>query len=187
MKQVKQSKAETLRAKDIMNQHPVTVGPHDSLQTAMELMVENHVTGLAVIDGADRCMGVLSGTDILRYEQDHAEERAEVNSDLARYFDQMTRRWEDVRLTSYALEKLAELEVDDIMSRDLISVRPETPLRTVAKKMLEQEVHRVVVVGRDNRLIGLITSIDFVRLAARGTSNEKPPARRRPRSSAARK
>jgi CBS domain-containing protein len=145
----------------------------------MELMVENHVSGLAVVDEAERCIGVVSGTDLLRYEQDHRELTAEANSDLARYFDQMTGRWEDVRVTSYALEKFAELEIDEIMSRDLISVRPETPVRDVASKMLDQHVHRVLVLDPEGRLLGLITAIDFVRLAA--GSNERPGARRHAR------
>ncbi len=175
---VAQSRAKSLTAKDIMNRHAVTVSPRDNLQTAMELMLENHVTGLPVLDSAERCLGVISANDILRYEQDHAEFVAEANSELARYFDQMTQRWEDVRLTSYALEKFNEIEVDEIMSRDLLFVRPQTPVATVAKKMLEERVHRLLVLDRENHLLGLITATDFVRLVAneipRQTTKRKP-------------
>ena len=96
------TRTETLSAKDIMNRHVVSVSPRDKLQAAMELMLDNHVTGLPVLDRADRCVGLISATDILRYEQDNAELVAEATSDVARYFDQMTLAPEDVRLTSYA-------------------------------------------------------------------------------------
>jgi len=175
------TRTETLSARDIMNRHVVTVSPHDKLQAAMELMLENHVTGLPVVDKADRCIGLISATDILRYEQDNAELVAEATSDVARYFDQMTQRWEDVRLTSYALEKLNEIEVHEIMSRDLVFARSDTPATSVAKKMLAQGVHRLLVLDGENYLLGLVTATDFVRLAAKGTPIKKVATRRRTR------
>ena len=162
----------------MMNRHVVTVAPRDTVQTAMEMMVENHVTGLPVVDQAERCVGLISATDLLRYEQDHAEFSAEANSDLARYFDQMTQRWEDVRLTSYALEKLAELEVDEIMSRELIFVRPKTSIRNVARTILNQHVHRVLVLDTRKHLLGLISATDFVQLAMKQDAYPQALARR---------
>ncbi len=162
-----------------MNRQVVAVSPRDKLQSAMELMLDNHVTGLPVLDQADRCVGLVSATDILQYEQDNAELVAEATSEVARYFDQMTQRWEDVRLTSYALEKLNEVAVEEIMSRDLVFVRPDSPITGVAKKMLDQGVHRLLVLDDERRLLGLITATDFVRLAAKGTPKKKPAARRR--------
>jgi len=173
------TRTETLSARDIMNRHVVAVSPRDKLQAAMELMLENHVTGLPVMDRADRCIGIISATDILQYEQDNGELVAETTSDVARYFDQMTQRWEDVRLTAYALERLNEIEVDEIMSRDLVFVRPDTPVTSVARKMLDQGVHRLVVLDEENYLLGLVTATDFVRLAAKGAPKKKVAARRR--------
>jgi CBS domain-containing protein len=175
------TRTETLNAKDIMSRHVVTVSPRDKLQTAMELMLENHVTGLPVLNHTDHCVGLISATDILRYEQDNAELVAEATSDVARYFDQMTQRWEDVRLSSYALEKLNEIEVDEIMSRDLVFVRPDTPVTSVARKMLDQGVHRLLVLDEEKYLLGLVTAIDFVRLAAKGAPKTKVAVRRRAR------
>jgi len=176
-----QTRTETLSAKDIMNRHVVTVSPRDKLQAAMELMLENHVTGLPVMDRADRCIGIISATDILQYEQDNGELVAETTSDVARYFDQMTQRWEDVRLTAYALEKLNEIEVDEIMSRDLVFVRPNTPVASVARKMLDQGVHRLLVLDEEKYLLGLVTATDFLRLVAKGARKKKVAARPRTR------
>jgi CBS domain-containing protein len=179
MKQLKQAGTLPGRARDIMNRHVVTIGPRDTLQRAMELMVENHVTGLPVVDEADRCVGLVSTTDILRYEQDHSEFTTEANSDVARFFDQTTQQWEDVRLTSYALEKFGELNVDEIMSRDLIFVSPGASIAAVARTMLNEEVHRVLVLDRGRRLLGLVTAIDFVRLAAKRSAKKEAAARSR--------
>jgi len=163
-----QTRSKELCAKDFMNRDIITVTPEDNLQAAMEVMLDNHVTGLPVLDKADHCVGLISATDILRYEQDNADLVAEATSDVARYFDQMTQRWEDVRLTSYTLEKLSEVQVSEIMSRDLLYVRPDTPATSVAQTMLDREVHRLLVLDEKKYLLGLVTATDFVRLVAKG-------------------
>ncbi len=155
-----------LTAADIMQTDVVTVGPKETLQDAMELMTENHVTGLPVVDHKGRCVGVISATDILNYEQEHAEFTTEANAELARHFDPETNRWESVRVSSYALEEFGEVPVQDVMTRDLVAVGPEAPLNEVARTMIDGEVHRVLVVNQRRELVGLISAFDFVRLFA---------------------
>lgn len=155
-----------LTAADIMQKDVVTVGPEESLREALELMIENHITGLPVLDQKSRCVGLISAMDILGYEQDHAQDAAEANAEMARYFDPDTQRWEDVRVTAFALEEFAETPVAEIMSRDIVSVDPETSLSSVAALMIEQQIHRVLVMDEEKALLGLISSVDFVQLYA---------------------
>ena len=138
----------------------------DTLQDAMSLMTENHITGLPVANSKSVCIGVISATDILTYEQDHSEFAAEANSDLARYYDPDTERWESVRLTSFALEEFAEVKVSQVMSREVVSVGPQTTLDEVARAMVGDNIHRVLVLDETQHLLGIISSFDFVRLFA---------------------
>ena len=155
-----------LTAKDIMQTDVLTVEPTDSLQEAMSLMTENHVTGLPVLDRKDRCVGLISASDILNYEQEHSEFAAEANQEMASYFDPEQQRWESVRVSSFALEEFAEIPVSEIMTRDLIAVRPETPVRDVARRMAENDVHRILVLDEKQGLHGIVSASDFVRLVA---------------------
>ena len=155
-----------LKAEDIMQRDVVVCAPHDSLSQAMELMTENHVTGLPVMDSKGRCVGLISATDILNYEQDHAEFTAEANDDMARHFDADTQRWESVRVSSFALEEFGDVHVEEVMTRELVSVDRDTPVKKVAKLMVDSAVHRVLVLSEQQGLQGLISSIDFVRVVA---------------------
>lgn len=157
---------EKLTAADIMQTDVVTVDPGDSLQEAMSMMTENHVTGLAVLDRKSRCVGVVSATDVLNYEQEHSEFTSEANEDLARYYNPQEERWESVRVSSFALEEFAEVPVSEIMTRNLITVRPNTPVTEVAKKMDEARIHRILVVDEKQGLHGIISASDFVHLVA---------------------
>ncbi len=153
-------------AADIMERDVLCVSPADTLQEAMAMMTENHVTGLPVMDAKSRCVGVITATDILSYEQEHSEFTSEANADLAHHFNADTQRWESVRVTSFALEEFGDVRVEEVMARDLVSVQRDSTLRQVAKRMKDNQIHRVLVMDDERRLFGVISSSDFVRLIA---------------------
>ena len=161
------TKTESSRtAAEVMQKDLVVVHDDDTLQDAMSLMTENHITGLPVANSKSVCVGVISATDILTYEQDHSEFAAEANSDLARYYDPDTERWESVRLSSFALEEFAEVKVSQVMSPAIVSVGPRATLAEVARTMVSENIHRVLVLDETQHLLGIISSFDFVRLFA---------------------
>ncbi len=153
-------------AADLMQRDVIAIRHGDSLQEAMNLITENHVAGLPVVDSKDRCVGLISATDILNFEQEHSEFTAEANANLARHYDSDTGRWESVRVTSYALEEFAEERVERLMATNVVSVTTDSPLKDVARTMIEQSIHRVVVLDKDQRLQGIVSSTDFVRMFA---------------------
>ena len=155
-----------ITAADMMQRDVIVVYDNDSLQETMELMTENHVTGLPVVDAKNRCVGMITASDILNYEQEHAEFTAEANAELAQHFNADTQQWESVRVSSFALEQFGEVHVKEVMARELVHVGITTPIREVAQKMRDEKIHRVVVLSEDYRLHGIISTFDFVRLYA---------------------
>src|SRR5690554_6287244 len=121
----------TLLAQDIMQTELVTVRRGDSLREAMELMVDSHVTGLPVVDGRGRCVGVVSITDVLGLEYEQAESASEFE-EVGSYFDPDEQRWEHMRLSG-AIDELPDLTVEDVMSTDIISVPRDASVHDVAK------------------------------------------------------
>jgi CBS domain-containing protein len=163
---MKKTALDKLTAQDIMQRGLIVVYDRDTLRDAMELMTTNHVTGLPVVNKQEVCVGVISASDILNYEQEHSELNAEANEDLARHFNQDTQQWENIRLSSFALEAFGDVRVEEVMTRDLITVTPETPLRDVARAIRDGRIHRVLVLNPQQRLLGIISAFDFVRLVA---------------------
>ncbi len=153
-------------AADIMQRDVIVVYARDTLQDAMSLMTENHVTGLPVVNSAGKCIGVITATDILNFEQEHAEYASEVNDDMALHYDADSGKWEHVRVSSFALEQFGEVTVEEVMARELFSVREDTSVKEVADEMLREKIHRVIVTSNECRLLGIITSLDFVSLYA---------------------
>jgi CBS domain-containing protein len=147
-----------------MQREIVTIGPNDALRQALDLMTENHVTGLPVMDGKSRCIGLISATDILNYEREHAESVGDAVT--GQHFNPDTQQWETVSLTAFGLEDFGDVQVQDLMARELIWVSRDTPLQQVARTMLDAKVHRVLVLDDNQHLYGIVSSLDFVRLVA---------------------
>ncbi|MFO0787836.1 MAG: CBS domain-containing protein [Pirellulales bacterium] len=151
-------------ASDYMQRDIITVSPDDTLREALSLMTENHVTGLPVMDGRSRCIGLITSSDILSYEDERAD--ASTSTATAGFFDPETQQWEHVPLAAFGLEEFGDVLVGDVMTRDLIWVTQSTTLKEVARRMLRHRVHRVLVMDEDARLYGILSSFDFVRVVS---------------------
>lgn len=64
-----------------------------------------------------------------------------------------------------------ERYVDQLMSRPVVTVTPDTSLRDAAADLIENDVGAVVVVDGAGRFEGLLTATDFVLLARDGTAS----------------
>ncbi len=60
-----------------------------------------------------------------------------------------------------------------IMTRNVITVSPETPVAEAAKTMLDNHISGLPVIA-DGRLIGIVTEGDFLRRAEIGTERARP-------------
>jgi CBS domain-containing protein len=65
------------------------------------------------------------------------------------------------------------VKVQDIMRRDVITVRPETPLKEVARLLVEHRISGVPVVDAEGRVLGVVSEADLV-VKERGTEGERP-------------
>jgi CBS domain-containing protein len=150
--------AATLMKRDI-----VTVSPDDTLKVALALMVENHVTGLPVMDDKCCCVGLITSSDILNFVEEHSDVAEESTT---QYFDPETKQWETMSLANFGLVDFGVVAVSEVMSRELIWVDRDAPLNEVAAKMVKEHVHRALVMDKNFKLYGIISAYDFVRLVA---------------------
>jgi CBS domain-containing protein len=147
-----------------MQRDVVTVTSANTLRESLALMTENHVTGLPVMDNLNRCIGVITSSDILNYEQEHSEESSEDGT--AEVYDSETQQWETIPLSAFGLAEFGHVQVGEVMTRDLIWVDRDTPLKDVARKMINERVHRVLVMDDGSHLYGILSAYDFVRVVA---------------------
>lgn len=61
--------------------------------------------------------------------------------------------------------------VADVMSRELVTTRPDSPAHLAASMMLEFRIGSVPVVNEDGALVGVVTITDYLNLARRALLN----------------
>jgi predicted transcriptional regulator len=64
------------------------------------------------------------------------------------------------------VENLPTDEVGRFMTPDPVMALPETSIRTLARRMLDASIHRVIVVDQDNHPIGIVSSMDIMAAVA---------------------
>lgn len=145
-----------VQVQSVMQRHPVTIHAEETVQDAVDKMTENHVSALPVVDDGHYLKGILTVSDLVRLVQD-AERTLE--SDVAIYDTSFI-------VTDLIRETLGTDQVASVMSGILVKVRQDDSLKKAAKLMIENRLHHLPVVGKDMKLLGILSAIDFVRLVA---------------------
>ena len=57
--------------------------------------------------------------------------------------------------------------VSGYMTADPVTATPDTPVGTLARRMLDAHVHRVIIVGPAGRPVGIASSTDVLAAVAR--------------------
>lgn len=152
-----------VHARDLMRSDVITLSPELPLVEAQRVLVESDISGAPVVDEAGQVVGVVSASDLLRSvseEHDTGLTRASYFRDVLPFsVSDWSRDVEDFQ------DRLEELTVADAMTKEIVSVSPNASLRQVATALREHRVHRVLVV-EGSRLMGIISSFDFVELFA---------------------
>jgi CBS domain-containing protein len=60
----------------------------------------------------------------------------------------------------------------DIMTTPVITVRPETPVKHVAHRLVENEIHAMPVEDAEGSLLGIVTEADLLRMQATAGTGE---------------
>ncbi|AGB30547.1 CBS domain containing protein [Natrinema pellirubrum DSM 15624] len=70
---------------------------------------------------------------------------------------------------------MEDIFVARVMSTDVYTVAPDTLVEDAAGEMLDNGIGSVVVVDDDNRLEGILTTTDFVRIVAERKPKDRTP------------
>lgn len=145
-----------------MTRKIITIAPGASIMDAARLMLDNHVSGLPVVDVKGTLVGIITERDLLR--------RQEIGTQRKRP------RWLEFILgpgrQAAEYVQTAGRRVQEIMTRDVQTVTEDTPLSDVVAVMEKYHVKRVPVMD-GNKLTGIISRQNFVRAVA-GLAREVP-------------
>lgn len=117
----------------------ITIDEHTSMMKASIIMKEKKIRCLPVVDKKGKVLGIVSDRDL----KDAAPSKATTL---------------DVYELNYLL---SSMKIGDIMTKNLVFVRPDETVEFAALLMLENKISSLPVINDKHNLVGIITQTDI--------------------------
>lgn len=152
-----------MQAQDVMTQNVISVSPDDTIARAIRLMLQERISGLPVIDGVGRLVGIVTEGDFLRRTETATERKRP--------------RWLELlmgpgRLADEYVHTHGR-KVSEVMTADPVTVSEDAPLETVVALMEKKRVKRIPVM-RGDKVIGVVSRANLLHALARLAAEAAP-------------
>jgi acetoin utilization protein AcuB len=132
---------EQMLAGERMTRRPIAVGQNEPINEALSLMRQEKVRRLPVLDKRGKLVGIVCEKDLLYASPSP--------------------------VTSLSMHELhyllSKITVKDVMTKDVITVKEDTPLEEVARVMADNKIGCAPVM-RQGELVGIITETDIFKI-----------------------
>ena len=153
-----------MKARDVMTAPVITVKDTAAVKDVAKLFLERGISAVPVVNARDELVGIVSEGDFLH--------RSEIGT-------QRQRPWwlalmaGDQGLAADYIKSHAKC-VADIMTRNVITAAPDTPLNEIAAMLEQHGIKRVPIVHEKN-LVGIVSRANLVQaLASSGSKLDIP-------------
>jgi CBS domain-containing protein len=152
---VDQQDIRRLAAGEIVDTDWPTLGPDETVEDAIKLFAEARVSGAPVVEGEELVGIVTEGDLIFRDAEIKSPGFLDILGGIVPLGD-----WNEYREETL---KSAGVTVGEVMTREPITVSPETSLSEAATIMAERRI-KILPVTEDGRLRGVISRMDILTL-----------------------
>ena len=142
-----------MKARDVMVSHVITVGPELDVKAVANTLVANGISAVPVVTIDGSIVGIISEGDLMRRIVSGAKRS----------------RW--LETFSSAEQLMADFvrahgrKAKDVMTRQVISISPDTSLQEIANLLEKHGIKRAPVI-ENGRLVGIVSRADLVRALA---------------------
>ena len=152
-----------MNAADVMVSNVITVNVDATVQEAASTLATNHVSAVPVVDRQGKLAGIVSEGDLIR--------RSEIGTErsLSWWHALSTNR----RLAKESVRSHSR-RVTDVMTTNIISVKPDSTLGEIASLLETNRIKRVPVV-QDGTVVGIVSRANLVEALA--SVMAQPPER----------
>jgi CBS domain-containing protein len=146
----------SFKISDAMSAVRLTVSPTDKLDAVAKLFQAHEINSAPVVDAMDRCVGMITSHDLVRFQSELPSTNARVDQGLSY---EITQRDSDgaIQVVSHPFD-----EVQRQMSPAVQSIDEDQSLLVAARMMCEQHLHHLVVLDHSERPVGILSSLDIL-------------------------
>jgi CBS domain-containing protein len=149
---------ETLTVGEVMTKDVITVREETPFKELVRLMKEHDVSGLPVLNPRGCLSGIVTEADLLEVVGGHTGIKKR-HTQFGRLLDRLLvpGRTDTIDSTT------ANTSARSLMTSELITTTPDTPVREAARHIVESGVKRLPVVDENKRVVGIVSRQDLLR------------------------
>jgi CBS domain-containing protein len=145
-----------MKARDVMVSPVITVGENNTVRDVVKLLTTHHISAVPVVDHAGKLVGIVSEADLMHRKEAGTERPsswwlAMISGDRA--------------LATEYVQSHA-MKVADVMTREVQTAHPDTPLCEIADVLEEKHVKRVPIVNDAGDLVGIVSRANVIQAVA---------------------
>ena len=149
-----------IRARDVMTSPVITVKATTTVKEVARLFLERRISATPVLDDQGKLVGIVSEGDLVH--------RSEISTERRRPWWLVLMAGDEGLAAEYI--RAHATRVDDLMSRNVITAAPDTPLHEIAEMLEKYGIKRLPIV-HDGQLVGIVSRANLVQAIA--TSGSK--------------
>ncbi|MCJ7806802.1 MAG: CBS domain-containing protein [Clostridia bacterium] len=144
-----------MQVKEIMSTTVITVTTSEPVEQCAKLLQKHDISGLPVLDMTGKVVGIVTEGDLIRRaSRIKAPGYLEILGGLI--FLGSPKKFVD------ELQRAMSLEAGQLMSRNVISVKPEDTVEMAATLMVEKTISRLPVIDDHDKLVGIVSRRDIM-------------------------
>ena len=144
-----------MQARDVMVSPVITVGVHATVREVANILLKKRISAVPVVDNADKVVGIVTESDLMH--------RAEAGTERA-YSWWLHFLTDDATIAADYVKSHAA-KVQDVMTSDVVTAAPETPLDEIATLLEERRIKHVPIV-KDGNLVGIVSRANLIQAVA---------------------
>ena len=143
-------------ARDVMVSPVITVGVDATVRDVAKTLLENRISAVPVIDGKGKLAGIVTESDLMH--------RAEAGTERRHSWWLEALQGDFALATDYV--KSHSAKVSDLMTRDVVTASPETPLHEIAALLERRQIKRVPIMSNNGELVGIVSRANLLQAVA---------------------
>lgn len=144
-----------MRAKDIMIQDVIFIRKEDKLDEIISVLMQNHISGVPVIDQDNRLVGMVTEKDLVTKEK---------GLNISSYMEFMASILfiDGNKLANVSKKKIQTLTAQEVMSTPVYAVHLEATIEEIVSLMMNRHINRIPVIDKESKLVGIIGRSDLL-------------------------
>ena len=144
-----------MKARDVMVSPVITVEPTSSVKQVARTLMEHGISAVPVVNGQGKLVGIVSEGDLLH--------RVETATERKHSWWLRIVAGDGTLAADYA--KAHARKVADVMTQEVITATPDTPLDEIAMLLEKHSIKRVPIVD-NGQLVGIVSRANLVQALA---------------------